>query len=216
MFRDQTKDVINMMVLVGQLDSPFVRRVAATMTHYGLSFDRHSLSVFGDRDEVMRLNPLGRVPALVLDDGETLIETVMIIDYLDELAGEDLALVPAQGTRRRQILRVAAVAAGISDRAVQLRSETVRRPRHLQSPEFADSYVTSIRTTLEFLERSVEGDWCCGDGPTHADFALTAGLGHLTAKVDEFSDLGSWPKLASVHQAGEALEAFRANPFAES
>ena len=204
-----------MMVLVGQLDSPFVRRVAATMTQYGLPFDRHSLSVFGDRDEVMRLNPLGKVPALVLDDGETLIESAIIIDYLDDLVGEDVALTLRSGARRRQILRIAAIAAGLSERAVQLRSETVRRPLHLQNPEFVEAYIASIRSTLDYLERTIEGVWCCGDGPTHADFALTAGLGHLTAKIDEFSGLPTWPKLAAVQQAGEKLEAFRANPFVE-
>lgn len=205
-----------MLVLVGQLDSPFVRRVAATMTQYGLSFDRHNLSVFGDRAEVMRLNPLGKVPALILDDGETLIESALIIDYLDELADDENVLTPRTGARRRQILRIAAIAAGISERAVQLRSETVRRPINLQSPEFIEAYIASIRASLDFLERSIEGGWSCGDGPTHADFAITASLGHLTARVDEFSDLSIWPKLAAVREAGEKLEAFSANPFIDA
>lgn len=205
-----------MLVLVGQLDSPFVRRVAATMTQYGLSFDRHNLSVFGDRTEVMRLNPLGKVPALILDDGETLIESALIIDYLDELADEVSVLTPRTGALRRQILRVAAIASGISERAVQLRSETVRRPINLQSPEFIEAYVASIRASLDFLERSFEGVWSCGDGPTHADFAITASLGHLTARVDEFSDLSNWPKLAATRETGEKLEAFRANPFIDA
>lgn len=204
-----------MMVLVGQLDSPFVRRVAATMTQYGLPFDRHNLSVFGDREEVMRLNPLGKVPALILDDGETLIESAIIIDYLDELAGEEVALIPRSGPRRRLILRVAAIAAGVSERAVQLRSETVRRPLHLQSPEFVEAYISSIRASLDFLERTVEGEWICGDGPTHADFALTAGLNHLSSRVDEFAGLTMWPKLSAIQNAGEKLEAFRANPFVD-
>ena len=204
-----------MMVLVGQLDSPFVRLVAATMTHYGLSFDRHNLSVFGDREEVMRLNPLGKVPALILDDGETLIESAVIIDYLDELAGEEVALTPRKGPQRRQILRVAAIAAGVSERAVQWRSETVRRPLHLQNPEFIEAYIASIRTSLDFLERTIEGEWSCGEGPSHADFALTAGLRHLSARVDEFAGLPMWPKLDAIQNAGEKLEAFRANPFIE-
>lgn len=91
-----------MMILVGQLDSPFVRRVAATLSHYGLAFDRHVLSVFGDPDEVRRLNPLGKVPALIIDDGETLIDSAMIIDYLDELAGPDRALTPRSGPGDRK------------------------------------------------------------------------------------------------------------------
>jgi len=205
-----------MLVLVGQLDSPFVRRVAATMTQYGLPFDLHNLSVFGDRAEVMRLNPLGKVPALILDDGETLIESALIIDYLDELAEEGRVLTPKTGARRRQILRIAAIAAGISERAVQLRSETVRRPINLQSPEFIEAYIASIRASLDFLERSIEASWSCGDAPTHADFAITANLGHLTARVDEFSDLSTWPKLAAIREAGEKLEAFRANPFIDA
>lgn len=204
-----------MMVLVGQLDSPFVRRVAATMTHYGLPFDRHNLSVFGDREEVMRLNPLGKVPALILDDGETLIESAIIIDYLDEFAGEEVALIPRSGPRRRLILRVAAIAAGVSERAVQLRSETVRRPLHLQNPEFVEAYISSIRTSLDFLERTVEGEWICGEGPTHADFALTAGLNHLSARVDQFAGLTMWSKLSAIQNEGEKLEAFRANPFVD-
>lgn len=202
-----------MMVLVGQLDSPFVRRLAATMTHYGLQFDRHALSVFGDRDEVLRLNPLGKVPALVLDSGETLVESAVIVDFLDEEAGEAVALVPRSGPHRRQILRLAAIAAGISERVVQLRSETVRRPANLRSPEFATGYTQSIRTSLDFLERSINGAWCCGDDLSHADFALTAGLGHLTKRVDEFAELSPWPKLSAISEKGEALEAFRANPF---
>jgi glutathione S-transferase len=202
-----------MLVLVGQLDSPFVRRVAATMTQYGLSFDPHNLSVFGDRAEVMRLNPLGKVPALILDDGETLIESALIIDYLDELANEDHLLTPRSGARRRQILRIAAIASGISERAVQLRSETVRRPINLQSPEFIEAYIASVRASLDFLERTIDGVWSCGDTPTHADFAITASLGHLSQRIDEFSDLSTWPKLAAVREAGEKLEAFRANPF---
>jgi glutathione S-transferase len=205
-----------MLVLVGQLDSPFVRRVAATMTQYGLSFDRHNLSVFGDRAEVMRLNPLGKVPALILDDGETLIESALIIDYLDELVDDENILTPRAGARRRQILRIAAIAAGISERAVQLRSETVRRPINLESPEFIEAYIASIRASIDFLERSIEGEWSCGDGPTHADFAITASLGHLTARVGEFSDLSIWPKLAAVREAGEKLEAFSANPFIDA
>ena len=87
-----------MMILVGQLDSPFVRRVAATLSHYEMTFDRHVLSVFGDRDEVLRLNPLGKVPALIIDEGETLVDSAMIIDYLDELAGPARRLTPAAGT----------------------------------------------------------------------------------------------------------------------
>lgn len=204
-----------MMILVGQLDSPFVRRVAATLTHYDLPFDRHVLSVFGDRDEVAHLNPLGKVPALIIDEGETLIDSAMILDHLDEVAGPARALTPASGAARRTVLRLATIAMGMAERAVQLRIETMRRPVHLQHPEFIDQYRRSIRETLEYLEREAGTPWMAGSEPTQADFSLTAALTHLTNKVPEFEDLQPWPKLAALRESGETLPAFRANPFME-
>ena len=204
-----------MMILVGQLDSPFVRRVAATMSHYEMPFDRHVLSVFGDRDEVAHLNPLGKVPALIIDEGETLIDSAMILDHLDECAGEERRLTPREGVERRRVLRLAAIAMGISERAVQLRIETVRRPAHLQSKEFADGYLRSIRDSLDFLEREAEAPWITGSTLTQADFSTTAALTHLSGKIDAFSDLQAWPKLAAIREAGEVLPAFRINPFME-
>lgn len=204
-----------MMILVGQLDSPFVRRVAATMSHYGLPFDRHALSVFGDRDEVARLNPLAKVPALIIDDGEALVESAAIIDYLDQLAGPAKSLTPADGSARWKVLRHAAIAMGISERAVQLRIETVRRPEHLQSAEFIDGYKTSIRNSLDVLERDAVGPWVSASGPTQADFSVTAALTHLTNRVDDFSDLQAWPKLSTIRVQGEDLDGFRNNPFIE-
>lgn len=204
-----------MMILVGQLDSPFVRRVAATMGHYRVPFDRHVLSVFGDSDEVGRLNPLGKVPALIVDKTETLVDSTLIIDYLDTLASAELLLTPASGRGRRDVLRLAAVAMGLSERAVQLRIETVRRPPHLQSPDFVDGYHRSLRRSLDYLESQCVGPWLLGQRMSQADFAATAALTHLSAKIDAYTDLDGWPKLAAVCEAGEALSAFRDNPFVE-
>lgn len=75
------------MILVGQMDSPFLRRVAVTMNFYGIPFERQSLSVFADQKALGAINPLGKVPALVLDDDEVLFDSQMILDYLDETAG---------------------------------------------------------------------------------------------------------------------------------
>jgi len=57
------------MILVGQYDSPFVRRVAVTLHHYGLPFSRNTLSVFGDAKDMQKINPLIRIPSLILDSG---------------------------------------------------------------------------------------------------------------------------------------------------
>jgi glutathione S-transferase len=75
------------MILVGQYDSPFVRRVAISLRLLDIAHERDTRSVFGDFDAMRTVNPLGRIPSLVLDDGETLIESAAILDHLDSLVG---------------------------------------------------------------------------------------------------------------------------------
>lgn len=77
-----------MMRLIGVNRSPFTRRVAITLHIYGVAFEQRPLNGFGHRAEVRAANPLGRIPALVLDNGETLIDSGAIIDYLDEVHGQ--------------------------------------------------------------------------------------------------------------------------------
>ena len=75
------------MILIGMFDSPFVRRVAVTMHWLGIQFEHRNWSVGKDFERIRQFNPLGRVPTLVLPDGEALIESSAILDFLDELAG---------------------------------------------------------------------------------------------------------------------------------
>src|SRR5947209_18559534 len=103
------------MILVGQYDSPFVRRVAIAMRLYGLAYEHRTWSTFGDADKLAVYNPLRRVPTLVLDDGEVLIESFVILDYLDELIGPAKALIARSGEPRRKALKVFALATGLAE-----------------------------------------------------------------------------------------------------
>ena len=85
------------MFLIGQYDSPFVRRVAIAMRLYGVAFEHRPWSTFGDAGKIAPYNPLRRVPTLVLDDGEALIESMVILDHFDELAGPEKAILPRAG-----------------------------------------------------------------------------------------------------------------------
>src|SRR5215831_5549754 len=116
-----------LMFLIGQYDSPFVRRVAIALRFYGLAFEHRPWSTFGEGDKIAPFNPLRRVPTLVLDDGEALIESTAILEYLDELAGADKALIARAGPQRRQCLKVCALATGLGDKAVSLVYERVLR-----------------------------------------------------------------------------------------
>src|SRR5271157_1288050 len=113
------------MILIGHYDSPFVRRVAIALTLYRMPFEHRAWSVFGDADKIATYNPLKRVPTLVLEDGEVLIESAAILDALDEIAGEDNALIPRRGALRRRVLKVCALGSWLADMAVNLVYERV-------------------------------------------------------------------------------------------
>jgi len=108
------------MILIGQFDSPFVRRVAIALELYGLQYEHRPWSTFGDAELIAPYNPLRRVPILVLPDIEPLIESAAILDYLDELVGPGRALIAESGPARRQALKICALATGLNDKAVSL------------------------------------------------------------------------------------------------
>src|SRR3954447_5258073 len=90
------------MFLIGQYDSPFVRRVAIQLQLHGLPFEHRPWSSFGDAVKIAPYNPLRRVPTLVLDSGEAVIETAASLDYLDERVGQEKAMMAEGGDLRRR------------------------------------------------------------------------------------------------------------------
>ena len=98
------------MILVGQFDSPVTRRVGIVLTCYGIPFSRDTRSVFGDFAALAKITPMTRIPALILDDGDVLIDSGAIIDHLDEQAGPDRALIPRTGPQRRRVMQTTALA----------------------------------------------------------------------------------------------------------
>src|SRR3954467_323496 len=105
------------MILIGQYDSPFVRRVAIALRLYAMPFEHRPWSTFGDADKIAPFNPLRRVPTLVLDDGETLLESGAILDHLDEMAGAERAPIAEEGGDPRSFGRDGRAGAGADRRA---------------------------------------------------------------------------------------------------
>ena len=143
------------MILIGQFDSPFVRRVGIALTLYGLPFEHRPWSAFGDAEKIRVYNPLARVPTLVLDDGEVLIESHCILDYLDSLVPADRALFPTAEPARREALKIAALASGLGDKAVSLFYET--RLHREVSEVWAGRCRAQIAAVLAVLEADRAG-----------------------------------------------------------
>ena len=168
------------MILIGQYDSPFVRRVGIALTLYGIPFEHRPWSVFSDADKIREYNPLTRVPVLVLDTGLPLIDTHLIIDHIDSLVSDDQVMAPRAEPERHQALRIAGLASGLSDKVVSLYYE---KALHQPASEvWVERCIGQITGTLAVLERDRagrEGDYWFADRIGHADIAVAAALRHL-------------------------------------
>lgn len=194
------------MILFGQYDSPFVRRVAVALHWYGMPFDHRPWSAFGDAAALQAVNPLMRVPTLVLDSGEVLVDSVTILDHLDAGAGE-AALLPRGGPERRAALRYMALALGVADKAVALFYE---RRMHAQVADAWDARLRGqITATLAVLDRSLKTTWFAA-AVSHADIAMACCWRFLT---EAHPSLGLWAYPALADHAGrmEQTNAFRAH-----
>lgn len=196
------------MILIGQYDSPFVRRVGIALTLYGLPFEHRPWSVFGDADKVQAVNPLLRVPTLVLDDGFVLTDSHMILDHIDTLV--DDPMFPRQEPARRIALKRAALATGLADKAVAAFYE--RRMHSTASEDWlarCRRQIAAVAAVLEADRAACPGPWF-GPRIGHEDVALACALRFTTDALVGMIDMGLYPALAA-HCAGlEATAAFRA------
>ena len=201
------------MILIGLFDSPFVRRVAVAMNHYGMPFERKTLSVFTDFDAMLAVNPLGTVPVLELEDGECLFDSRIILDYLEELAPAERRLLPSAPPQRRQVLRVEAVANGLAEKCYERGVEFARRDPEKFDPKWAARLKSQIVSTLRWLNALQPDPWLCGDALTRADITFATAFTFLREKQQIKLQPGDYPALDALHRRCEALAAFTASAY---
>lgn len=204
------------MILIGQYDSPFVRRVGIALRLYDLPFEHRPWSVFSDAEQVARYNPLRRVPTLVLDGGEVLIESAAILDHLDERVGPARAMIARQGPARHHALKVCALATGLADKAVSLFYERVLHQQTSQAwTERCEAQMSAVLDALEADRAGRSTPFWFGDAIGHADIAVACALRYTGEAHPGFLDGRRWPVLAAHAALCEALAPFCeiAQPF---
>jgi glutathione S-transferase len=198
------------MILIGQYDSPFVRRVAIAMRLYGLPFEHRPWSTFGEGDKIAPYNPLRRVPALVLDGGEVLIESTAILDYLDELVGDEKAMIAARGPERRHALKICALATGLADKAVSLVYERVLRRDQLKLwVERCEAQIGGVLDVLEKERAGVASPYWFGTHIGHADIMVACALRFTGEGHPQLFDAARYPALTAHAARCEALPEFQ-------
>ena len=195
------------LTLIGHYDSPFVRRVGISLHLLGMPFERRLLSVFGDADKLRAYNPVGRVPALVLDDGEVLVDSAAILDHLDQAVGPERALLPAGGKARRDALQKVVLATGINDKAVAITYE--RRHRG----DAADlGWIARCRGQQDAALAALEKLFAAAPGSRlmQPEITVATMLGYVRLRQPETLPHGRYPALESLSAQAEGNPAFKA------
>ncbi len=204
------------MILIGQYDSPFVRRVGIALALYEMPFEHWPWSTFGDAGKLRAHNPLTRVPTLVLDEGDVLIESHNILDYLDGLVPATRAMFPRDEPDRHRALKVAALATGMADKAVSLFYE--KRLHATVSDTWIDRCGTQIATVLGALETDRAGQtskYWFSNRIGHADVAVAVALRFLNEVHPGLVSMTDFPAVAMHAAKLETLSVFRtiSQPF---
>jgi len=201
------------MLLVGQLDSPFVRRVAVSMTALGVAFERDRSSVFRNFGDVRRINPLGRVPALVLDDETVVVDSTAILDWLDGEVGPKRALMPPPGPERTACWRLVALGLGTNEKVVAIIYEHLVRAAEQRSASWMERCAKQAEAALAVLDQAAAEarPWLLGERLTQADITVATMLGFL-GLVEPATGIAPddrrWPHLAQLAVRCEAEPAF--------
>jgi glutathione S-transferase len=200
------------MILIGMFDSPFVRRVAVSMKLLQMPFEHRSWSVGKDFELIRQFNPLGRVPCLVQADGDTLIESSAILDFLDEGVGPSRALLPRSGDSRREALQIIALAIGAGEKGVTQIYESAFRPPEKRYRPWVERCHTQMHAGLAELDRLCQvrsAQWLLGNQISQADITVTCVYTFLSDALALNREGAAYPALASVAAQCEAMNEFR-------
>jgi glutathione S-transferase len=201
------------MLLIGMLDSPFVRRVAVSMQLLGMSYEHGNWSVGRDFERIRHYNPLVKVPTLVLDDGEVLSESGVILDYLDQSVGAARALLPVAGPARRESLKLITLASVAAEKGRDQLQEIFFRPQDKRYGPWIERLQGQMHAGLELLDRYCEsrgaGQWLIGDSMTQADITATCAYTFLSDSMPDSEVAAKYLHLGKLVLRCEALEAFR-------
>ena len=200
------------MRLVGMLDSPFVRRLAITMRMLGIEHEHQSQSVVAGYETFKTISPLAKAPTLVLDDGEMMIESSLIISHVEALAGR--SLMPEGVDAQRRALQIIGVALTAMDKVVAHIYETEMRPAEYQYQAWLDRVHEQARAAFAWLEQAVAeidaGPWLFGAAISQADITTAVAWRFAQLKTPTLVTAESCPALAAFSARAEALPEFEA------
>ncbi|WP_420995122.1 glutathione S-transferase [Cupriavidus sp. 30B13] len=200
------------MQLIGMLDSPYVRRVAISLRLLGIPFEHKPVSVFSTFAQFQAINPVVKAPTLVCDNGTVLMESGLILDYLEAVAGR--SLMPADLSALQHAARVAGLALAACEKTVQIVYECNLRPDEKQYEPWLSRVHGQLGAAYAALEKEIAGTALPADEGrlTQADVTTAVAWRFTQMMLPQAVDGAAYPALAAFSAAAEALPAFRDTP----
>jgi glutathione S-transferase len=203
------------MVLVGMLDSPYVRRCAVSMKLMGVPFEHRPVSVFRHFERFRAINPVVKAPSLICDDGTVLMDSTLILDYIESTVEPARRLTPVEGEPRKEALRISGLALAAAEKCVQMIYEHQQRPPEKRHEPWLQRVESQANAGFVELEKAMKpGRWLQGDRMGAADVVTACVWRFAQFYVKETGvKAARYPKLAAHSALAEALPEFASTPL---
>jgi glutathione S-transferase len=197
------------MKLIGSVTSPYVRKVRVVMAEKKLDFSLELENVWVPETTIQEVNPLGKIPCLVMEDGSTLYDSRVIAEYLDTISPV-CKLLPPNGRDRTEVKVWEALADGVLDAAILVFLERRERPPEQQSQKWIDRQMGKVHAGLrEMSVKLGDSSYCMGIHYSLADVAVGCALGWLAFRFPDIDWRGDYPNLARLFDKLSERPSFR-------
>jgi glutathione S-transferase len=200
------------MQLIGMMDSPYVRRVAISLAIYGMPYEHRPLSVFRHFDEFAQINPAVKAPTLILDDGTMLVDSSLMLDYLERKAAPERRLMPDDLAARAKALRLIGWALAACEKTMQRVYEDKLRPAEKRHEPWVERVQAQLRGAYDLLEAAVaahrgEG-WLLGERMMLSDITVAIAWRFTQYMLQNVVDPARYPALVAFSARAEATQVF--------
>jgi len=185
--------------------SPYSRKVRLVILEKGLveQVDEQWVNPFESNNELVKINPLGKIPVLILENGETLFDSPVICRYLDSLPSDQPVLIPDDN--QWQVLRWQALADGLTDAIYNLVMER-RRPDDEQSASWVTRWTKDVENALREIESELDQ---LGEEITLAHLAVASAIGYLELRTSTLLYDSARPQVAKYPKLHSWYEKFK-------
>jgi glutathione S-transferase len=189
------------MKLLGSLTSPYVRKVRVVMAEKKLDYRFELTDVWSEESAIAEANPLCKVPCLVMEGGEAVFDSRVIVEYVDMLSPVG-KLIPQSGRERVEVRTWEALSDGLIDAAILARLEQTWAGREgARSQAWIDRQMLKVHGALRAMSQGLgERPWCTGNHLTLADIAIGCALGYLDFRFPHIDWRSDYPNLARLNE----------------